>query len=126
MTVNFFTLYCMENICGVKPRETRMGHPNIQRKYEVWLAEGHPYEKWKSDPFLALEFFVRLYDRYGWEPFEKMFAEYRTLPPDARPKNDYEKRQQWAQRFSRIVGEDLCEQFNMLRNPGEPAFKLAP
>ena len=125
VTVNFFTLYCIEKICGVKPRQTRMGHPNIKRKYESWLAEGHPYEKWKSDPFLALEFFVRLYDRYGWEPFEKMFAEYRTLPPDARPKNDYEKRQQWAQRFSRIVGEDLCEQFNMLRNPDEPAFTLA-
>ena len=126
VTVNFFTLYCMENICGVKPRQTRMGSPGIKRKYEAWLAEGHPYEKWKSDPFLALEFFVRLQERYGWEPFEKMFAEYRALPPEARPQNDYEKRKQWALRFSRIVGEDLCEQFNMLRNPGEPPFTRAP
>ena len=124
VTVNFFTLYCMEKICGVKPRQTRMGSPGIKRKYEAWLAAGHPYEQWKSDPFLALEFFVRLQERYGWEPFEKMFAEYRTLPSEARPKNDYEKRKQWAQRFSRIVGEDLCEQFNMLRNPGEPPFTL--
>lgn len=125
VTVNFFTLYCMEKVCGVKPRQTRMGSPAIARKYESWLAEGHPYEKWKADPFLALEFFVRLYDRYGWEPFEKMFAEYRTLPPEARPKNDYEKRKQWAQRFSRIVGEDLCGQFNLLRDPDEPPFTLA-
>ena len=24
-----------------------------------------------------------------------------------------------------IVGEDLCEQFNLLRNPGEPPFTLS-
>ena len=122
VTVNFFTLYCMEKICGFKPRQTRMGSPSIKRKYEAWLAAGHPFDQWKSDPFLALEFFLRLQERYGWEAFRKMFAEYRTLPKSERPKNDYEKRKQWAQRFSRIVGEDIYEQFNMLRNPGEPPF----
>ena len=124
VTVNFFTLRCMEEICGIKPRQTRMGREGIRRAYERWEAAGHPYDKWKSDPFLALEFFVRLYERFGWEPFEKMFAECRTLPPSERPKNDYEKRKLWAQRFSRIVGEDLCPLFNYLRNPGEPEFKL--
>ncbi|MBR4171556.1 MAG: M60 family metallopeptidase, partial [Kiritimatiellae bacterium] len=124
VTVNFFTLYCMEKICGLKPRQTRMGSPNVKRAYEKWEAAGYPYEKWKSDPFLALEFFVKLHDRFGWEPFEKMFAEYRKLSPAERPKNDYEKRKQWAQRFSRIVGEDLCPQFNHLRNPDEPEFRL--
>ena len=124
VTVNFFTLYCMDKLCGLKPRQTRMGSPNIKRAYENWEAAGHPYEKWKSDPFLALEFFVRLYDRFGWEPFEKMFAEYRTLSPSERPKNDYEKRKQWAQRFSRLTGKDLCPLFNLLRNPDEPEFQL--
>ena len=55
---------------------------------------------------------------------KKMFAEYRKLPKSERPKNDYEKRLQWAQCFSRIVGEDLCPLFNRLRNPDEPEFKL--
>lgn len=123
VTVNFFTLYCMEKICGLKPRQTRMGSESIRKKYERWEAEGHSYEKWKGDPFLALEFFVRLQERFGWEAFEKMFAEYRRLVPAERPKSDYEKRRQWAQRFSRIVGEDLCPLFNLLRNPGEPEFR---
>ena len=125
VTVNFFTLYCMENICGIKPRQTRMGSARLRKAYDNWLASGHPYSQWKSNPFLALEFFVRLQERYGWEPFKKMFAEYRKLPQSERPKSDYEKRKQWAQRFSRIVGEDLCEQFNLLRNPGEPPFTLS-
>ena len=125
VTVNFFTLYCMEKICGFKPRQTRMGSARLRKAYDDWLASGHPYSQWKSNPYLALEFFVRLHDKYGWEPFKKMFAEYRKLPQSERPKNDYEKRKQWAQRFSRIVGEDLCEQFNLLRNPGEPPFTLA-
>lgn len=124
VTVNFFTLYCMEKICGKKPRQTRMGGAGIQRAYKRWEDAGYPYEMWKSDPFLALEFFVRLHERFGWEPFKKMFDEYRKLPPAERPKNDYEKRKQWAQRFSRIVSEDLCPLFNRLRNPGEPEFKL--
>ncbi|MBO7654487.1 MAG: M60 family metallopeptidase [Kiritimatiellae bacterium] len=123
VTVNFFTLYCMDKICGLKPRQTRMGGAWVKRAYERWEAEGHPYAKWKSDPFLALEFFVRLHDRFGWEPFEKFFAEYRTLSPAERPKNDYEKRRQWAERFSRLTGEDLYPLFNLLRNPGEPEFK---
>ena len=122
VTVNFFTLYCMEKICGLKPRQTRMGEAWVKRAYERWEAEGHPYAKWKSDPYMALEFFVRLYDRFGWEPFEKLFAEYRTLPPAERPKNDYEKRKQWVSRFSRLTGEDLYPLFNLLRNPGEPEF----
>ncbi len=122
VTVNFFTLACMERICGRKPRQTKMGSADVQQAYARWEKAGHPYDMWKGDPFLALEFFVRLRERYGWEPFKKMFAEYRKLTPAERPKNDYEKRQQWARRFSRIVGEDLCEQFNRLRNPGEPPF----
>ena len=124
VTVNFFTLNCMEKICGKKPRETKMGAAGVQRAYKRWEDAGYPYEMWKGDAFLALEFFLRLQERYGWEPFKKMFAEYRKLPKDERPKNDYEKRLQWARRFSRIVGEDLCPLFNRLRNPDEPEFKL--
>lgn len=124
VTVNFFTLNCMEKICGKKPRQTKMGSAGVQRAYKRWEDAGYPYKMWKDDAFLALEFFVRLYERFGWEPFKKMFAEYRKLSPAERPKNDWEKRNQWAQRFSRIVGEDLCPLFNRLRDPGEPEFKL--
>ena len=68
VTVNFFTLNCMEKICGKKPRETKMGAAGVQRAYRRWENAGYPYEMWKGDAFLALEFFLRLQERYGWEP----------------------------------------------------------
>ena len=39
--------------------------------------------------------------------FRQVFAEYRDLPDEERPKNDDEKRDQWLVRFSRAVGRDL-------------------
>lgn len=111
VTVNFFTLYCMEHICGLKPRQTKVGQPWLRRKVRQWEARGRKYAEWKADPFLALEFFIRLQEKYGWEAFEKLFAEYRALPPGERPKNDLEKRVQWARRLSRITGEDQTPYF---------------
>ncbi len=107
VTVNLFTLYCMEKVCGLKPRQTRMGSQGIQKSVKKWMDEGRSFEKWKSDPFMALELYVRLIEKYGWETFEKTFAEYRTLPNSERPKNDLEKRSQFVKRFSKYAGEDI-------------------
>ena len=75
---------------------------------------GRPADAWFADPFLALDLFARLADKYGWEAFEKLFAEYASLSPEERPKTDLEKRQQWCSRLSRIVGEDLTPEFQFL------------
>ena len=114
VTVNFFTLYNMLKICGRTTRQTKMGNPKLMQKVERWNAAGRPADAWFADPFLALDLFARLADKYGWEAFEKLFAEYARLPPEERPKTDLEKRQQWCSRLSRIVGEDLTPDFQFL------------
>ena len=114
VTVNFFTLYNMLKICGRTTRQTKMGNPKLMQKVERWNAAGRPADAWFADPFLALDLFARLADKYGWEAFEKLFAEYASLPPEERPKTDLEKRQQWCTRLSRIVGEDLTPEFQFL------------
>ena len=123
VTVNFFSLYNMEKLCGKTARQTeKMGNANLLRSVERWKAAGRPFDKWKADPFLALDFFVGLQQRYGWESFRKFFAEYRTLKPEERPKTDADKRRQWCERFSRIVGEDLTSEFEFMLEP-RPAQK---
>jgi len=118
VTVNFFSLYNMEKICGKKARETeKMGNAALLRSVERWKAAGRPFDQWKADPFLALNFFVELQQKYGWESFQKMFAEYRKLPKSERPKTDADKRRQWCERFSRIVGEDLTSEFEFMLEP---------
>ena len=114
VTVNFFTLYNMLKICGRTTRQTKMGSPKLMQKVKRWNADGRPADAWFADPFLALDLFARLADKYGWEAFEKLFAEYASLPPEERPKTDLEKRQQWCTRLSRIVGEDLTPEFQFL------------
>ena len=115
VTVNFFSLYNMEKICGRMPRQTpQMGNQGVLRRVARWKAAGRPFDEWKRDPFLALDFFVELRMKYGWDAFKKLFDEYRTLPKSERPKNDLEKRQQWCRRFSRIVGEDLTNEFSFM------------
>ena len=114
VTVNFFTLYNMLKVCGRTTRQTKMGNPKLMQKVERWNAAGRPADAWFADPFLALDLFARRADKYGWEAFEKLFAEYASLPPEERPKTDLEKRQQWCTRLSRIVGEDLTPEFQFL------------
>lgn len=115
VTVNFFSLYNMEKICGKKIYETdKMKSEYLKRTVAAWNAAGRPLDKWKNDPFLALDFFAKLIEKYGWETFEKLFAEYRALPANERPKTDLEKREQWCRRLSRLVGEDLSDEFRFL------------
>jgi hypothetical protein len=117
VTVNFFTLYNMEHACGIPPRKTRMGEAGIQKTVRKWVAEGKPHDGWCRDPFLALEMFVRIQQTFGWEAFEKLFAEYRTLDASQRPKNDAEKRDQWAVRLSRVTGRDIAVLFDAWNIP---------
>lgn len=124
VTVNFFTLYCMEKMCGLPPRQTRMKN-EATASYKKWLANNKPYDTWKRDPFLALEMFVRIQQAYGWEAFEKLFAEYRQLPESERPKNDLQKRDQWCTRLSKVTGENIASIFDSWNIPiSEDARKI--
>lgn len=112
VTVNLFTLYNMEHVCGIPPRKTRMGAPGIRAAVRKWVAGGKRHADWCRDPFLALETFVRLQQAFGWNALEELFAEYRTLSPAERPQNDAAKRDQWAVRLSRITGQNIAAVFD--------------
>lgn len=116
VTVNFFTLYCMEKLCGIAPRQTRMKNEST-RAYTEWVKNGKPYDSWKSDPFLALEMFVRIQQAYGWDAFERLFAVYRNLPANQRPTNDLQKRDQWCTRLSNVTGENIAAIFDSWNIP---------
>jgi len=89
------------------------GHPAIRNRaarlerVRKHLAAGAPFSTWKSDPFLALSMYIQLIDGFGWEPFQKVFAEYRSLPAGDRPKGDDQKRDQWLVHLSRATGRNL-------------------
>lgn len=109
VTVNLFSLYVCETVCRLKGP----GHPAVamgkarDEAYRKYAATGPDFNKWKSDPFLALTMYVQLREGFGWDAFRKVFSEYRTLPAAERPKTDDQKRDQWLVRLSRTVNRNL-------------------
>lgn len=109
VTCNLFSLYVCETVCRLKGP----GHPGVSlgaardEAFRKYAATGPDFVKWQGDPFLALTMYVQLREGFGWEAYQKVFDEYRKLPPGERPKNDGEKRDQWMVRFSRTVNRNL-------------------
>ena len=108
VTVNLFTLYVYEFLCGIPVAENWRGSPAFRTEQMMRYDFDDPdYEQWKSEPFLALVMYEQLQQAFGWEACQKVFATYLALPDDERPKNDDEKRDQWLVRFSRQVHRNL-------------------
>ncbi len=107
VTVNLFTLYVLDRLCGMRLPDTRVSTDKVQSKILKHIASGCDFDRWKGDPFLALSMYTQLIDGFGWDAFKQVFAIYRDLPEDQRPKGDDEKRDQWMTRFSRHVGRNL-------------------
>lgn len=110
VTENLFSMYCYAKVVGVPFDQ---GHPAIRDRTKLaeraraFIAAGADYEKWKSDPFLALTMYIELIDAFGWDPYKRVFREYLSLPPGQHPRTDDEKRDQWMVRMSRAVGKNL-------------------
>jgi hypothetical protein len=124
VTNNLFSLYGFEKLNGVATG----GHPNVdpakmEKRFQEYRAKGAKFSEWKSDPFLALSMYVQIQKAFGWEPFIKVFAEYRDLPAEERPKTDQERRNQWLVRLSRSVGKNLSPFFTLWGVPVSESAK---
>lgn len=124
VTVNLFTLYVFDTVIGRRVD----AHPALSaesrtKKLAEYFAGGPDFGDWKRDPFLALIMYVQLQEAFGWDAFKAVFAEYRGLPDDQRPKDDDEERDQWMVRFSRAVGRNLGPFFETWGVPTSPAAR---
>ena len=109
VTVNLFTLYIYEFLCGV-PVTTEKWDGSHQSRAELMALydfDSPDFELWKREPFLALIMYAQLQEAFGWDAYRQVFATYRALPESERPKTDDEKRDQWMVRFSHQVGRNL-------------------
>ena len=114
VTVNLFTLYALERAAGVTNRETHAyytGRTWCRRRAEQWVKGGKSFKTWKNEYFLALDTFMRIRYVFGWEPFVKMFHEYRAPVVGTLPRSNQEKMDQWATRLSRILDRNFADYF---------------
>lgn len=106
VTVNLFSMHTLEVVCGQSPKESTSRALENTAKLKKYLA-APDFEVWKNDAFLALAMYAELRLEFGWEAYQKVFAEYRDLPADQRPKSEMAKRDQWMVRMSRAVNKNL-------------------
>lgn len=107
VTCNWFSLYVHETLTPKSYTHEAVQQAAKDRLERAYIAGGAQFEKWKSDPFLALIMYQQLREGFGWEAYQKVLAEYRDLPGDQRPGTDQDKHDQWMVRFSRTVGKNL-------------------
>jgi len=124
VTVNIFTVYALHRINGYPlDHEVMRTSPKVAwDRFERHKAEGAPFDKWKSDPFLALQTYAMLWHAFGFETFHKVFDRYRLLPSGDRPRTDDAKRDLFMVMFSEAVNRDLSGYF---RDWGVPISQQA-
>ncbi len=124
VTVNLFTLYVLDKVCGLPPSTRRnFSEEGRAKMLKSYLETGTDFEEWKRKPFLALLMYIQLQETFSWDAFKSVFAEYRNLPANERPKDDDEKRDQWMVRFSRTVERNLAPFFEAWGVPTSEAAR---
>lgn len=125
VTCNIFSLYITEVLQGRKRGENHGAiKPEARAKRTAaFQAEGKPFEKWKGDPFLALDVYMQLIDGFGWETMKTVLRSYQEPKWGALPKSEQEKRDQWMTRYSYATGRDLAGVFEGWGIPISPAAR---
>jgi hypothetical protein len=123
VTVNLFSLYVLDTVCPKAPKHGAITPESQAKHIRKYFAEGAQFSKWQSDPFLALTMYAQLKEAFGWDPYKKVLAEYRTLGKDEHPKTDEEKHDQWMVRFSKAVGKNLGPFFQAWSVPTSEAAR---
>ena len=122
ITVNIFSMYCFENVCGLPRHGHRaMNDENREKNLRAYFSD--PAAGWTDKPFTGLIFYDQLVEGFGWDTYHKVFLEYRDLPEAERPRNEAEKRDQWLVRFSRAAGKNLGPFFEAWRIPTSAAAR---
>ena len=119
VTCNLFSMYVSEKMFNLKQEEMsdELVPKVMQKRWDNYVSEGKPFEKWKKDPFLALVMYRQLVNNYGWESFKKVFKAYHLLPENQLPKDDASKMDTWLKMYSTVVKEDLSDFFDAWNMP---------
>jgi hypothetical protein len=125
VTVNLFSLYLMETVCNKPVAEGHDALADRNKNMARHLAMGAPFDKWKSDPFLALTMYIQLREAFGWEPFKQAFAAYQEIPGPKRPKSEEQKRDMWLVQMSTTTGKNLGPFFQAWGIPTSDAARTS-
>jgi hypothetical protein len=108
-TCNLWSVYLFEEWTG---RSRDGAHPDVhplrrQQLRRAYFAGGRDFAK-EWNVFTALDCYLLIQEKFGWEPFRAVFAEYNGLPESDWPQSQQDRNDQWVLRLSKACGANLA------------------
>uniref|UniRef100_A0A3P8UFE4 Peptidase M60 domain-containing protein n=1 Tax=Amphiprion percula TaxID=161767 RepID=A0A3P8UFE4_AMPPE len=105
-TCNLWSVYVHEQLLGINRAQA---HPAVtleerKTRMEKFVREGRKPGSW--DMWVALETYLQLQEKFGWDAFKKVFAAYHKMSNF--PNDNHGKMNLYAETFSQIVGMNLA------------------
>nr|XP_055052034.1 TRPM8 channel-associated factor homolog [Misgurnus anguillicaudatus] len=116
---NLWSVYVHEEVLGI---DRATAHPDMapkkrQHRIKDYVKGGRNLEKWTV--WTALETYMQLQEKFGWDAFKKVFAAYHDMT--GVPKNNPGKMNLYAETFSKVVNMNLSSFFKAWGWPIEPS-----
>ncbi|XP_076591202.1 TRPM8 channel-associated factor homolog [Chaetodon auriga] len=121
-TCNLWSVYVHEEVLGINRAQA---HPNMtlaNRKCRAkeYAKGGKKLSSWSM--WVALETYMQLQDKFGWDAFKKVFAAYHKMSNF--PTDNKGKMNLYAETFSQTVGMNLAGFFKAWGWPIETATEM--
>uniref|UniRef100_A0A3Q3M2T2 TRPM8 channel-associated factor homolog n=1 Tax=Mastacembelus armatus TaxID=205130 RepID=A0A3Q3M2T2_9TELE len=118
-TCNLWSVYVHEEVLGINREQA---HPEMalserNKRAKEYAEGGRNLSSW--DMWVALETYLQLQEKFGWDALKKVFAAYHRMTKF--PKDKKEKMNLYAETFSQTVEMNLCAFFKSWGWPIEAA-----
>ncbi len=117
-TCNLWSVYLFEEWTG---RSRDGAHPDVhplrrQQLRRAYFDGGRDFAgKWNV--FTALDCYLLIQEKFGWDPFRTVFAEYNALPESDWPRSQQDRNDQWVLRLSNACGANLAAYYRAWNLP---------
>ncbi|XP_034166696.1 TRPM8 channel-associated factor homolog isoform X1 [Pangasianodon hypophthalmus] len=117
-TCNLWSVYVHEEVLGVNRATAHqdMSPENRRIRAENYAKGGRNLENWSV--WTALETYMQLQDKFGWDAFKKVFAAYHSI--NNVPNDRDGKMNLYAATFSKVVNMNLASFFKAWGWPIQP------
>ncbi|XP_055004687.1 TRPM8 channel-associated factor homolog [Boleophthalmus pectinirostris] len=107
-TCNLWSVFITETVLGFTKdmyQAAELTHEYRNGIIETYVNNGRKLDDWNT--WLALETYLQLQEKFGWEPFKKVFAAYHAMDDATIPWDNPGKMNLYTVTFSEVVGMDL-------------------
>ncbi|XP_074535866.1 TRPM8 channel-associated factor homolog [Halichoeres trimaculatus] len=105
-TCNLWSVYVHETVLGISREKAHgsMTPANRTKQIKKYVEGGRKLSSWSV--FTALETYIQLQEKFGWDAFKKVFAAYHKMSNF--PQDNPGKMNLYAETFSQTVNMNLC------------------